>query len=683
MSTSRKRVSDAAQARRRVEELRGLIDRHRRRYYEDNRPEISDADYDALERELRELEERHPALAADDSPSRRIGGRPSDQLEGFTHRRPMLSLENAYSVEELVEFDARLKRHLDVESVEYLGELKIDGLSIALHYRDGELERAVTRGDGVQGEVVTANVRAIRTIPHRLKRRVPFLEVRGELFMPIKSFLELNRRREEAGDNVFANPRNAAAGSIRLLDPKLSAERRLQAMFYQLTEAEGEEPATQKATFDLLASLGLPTSPHTRVCRDAEAAADYWREWVERRHDLTYETDGVVVKANSLRIQRAAGATAKAPRWAVAIKFPQEQARTRVLEIEVQVGRTGALTPVARLQPVLIAGSTVSSASLHNPEELARKDVRVGDLVVVEKAGGIIPQVVNVVAGERPRRTRRFKMPDTCPSCGSPAFRPEGEAILRCTGIACPARFQESLRHFASRQAMDIEGLGESLIAQLTSTGMVQEYADLYGLEAESLAALERMGEKSAANLLEQIDRSRRHPLHRLLYGLGLRHVGQRTARVLAARYATLEDLAAADEEILTGLRDIGSVVAGSIRAFFDNPDNLAALQRLREAGLEPTSEANVEEPGEKPLDGKTFVLTGALETMSREEAREQIESRGGRVTGSVSKKTSYVVVGDDPGSKLVKARSLGLATLDETAFRRLLDAGPDQETAS
>jgi DNA ligase (NAD+) len=667
-----------AAQRRRAAELRALIEYHRKRYYEDDAPEISDADYDALERELRELERRYPQLASADSPTQRVGGRPGTEFEEFAHRVPMLSLDNAYNQEEFLEFDARLKRTLDREQVEYLAELKIDGLSLALHYRDGRLERAVTRGDGTRGEVVTHAVGEIASLPAELKRPVPFLEVRGEVYMPLEEFVRLNGVREEEGQPPFANPRNAAAGTIRLLDRQLRAGRRLEAFLYQLAALEGEPaPATQAESMELVESLGLPVNEHAAVCADASAAADYWNQWVERRHELPYDTDGVVIKANSLELQRDAGATAKAPRWAIAVKFPQEQKRTRVLDIEVQVGRTGALTPVAKLEPVQLAGTTVSSASLHNEEEVERKDVRVGDLVKVEKAGGIIPQVVAVVAEERPKGARRFRMPQECPSCGSPAFRAEEEVILRCTGMSCPAKLAESLRHFASRGAMNIEGLGESLVTQLLARDLVHDFADLYRLDQDTLSGLERMGEKSAANLLEFIARTRDNPLHRLIYALGIRHVGAGTARTLARHFGSLEALGQATEEQLTEVRDIGPVVAASLCAFFDNPENLAVLDRLRAAGVAPRQEVQAAS-GHRPLEGKTFVLTGALPSLSRAEARERIESLGGKVTGSVSKKTSYVVVGTDPGSKLNKARELDVTVLENDAFLELLSSTAD-----
>ena len=666
-----------AEAVARAAELRGAIEHHRRRYYDDAAPEISDASYDALERELREIEERYPALATPDSPTRRVGGRPAAGLDEFPHRTPMLSLENAYDAADLLEFDARLKRHLDVEAVEYYAELKIDGLSIALHYEDGTLVRAVTRGDGVRGEVVTHNLRTLPSVPARLRRTWKFLEVRGEVYLSRAEFVRLNQRREENDEAVFANPRNVAAGTIRLLDPAQAAERPLEAIFYQIAEADPAGPETQAEAVALLAELGLPVSAHARVCPGAEAAVAYWEEWIGRQHELPYATDGVVVKANRFRVQRAAGSTAKAPRWAVAVKFPQVQARTRVVAIEVQVGRTGALTPVAKLEPVALAGTTVSSASLHNEEEVARKDVRVGDLVVLEKAGGIIPQIVEVAPGERPPGTTPFALPDRCPACGSPVFRQEGEVAVRCTGLRCPAKLHEALRHFASRRALDIEGLGDALVAQLIAQGRVRDAADLYSLDAATLAGLERMGAKSAANVVAQIERSRTHPLHRLIHALGIRHVGERTARLLAARFGDLEALGAAGLEELTAVRDIGPAVAASIRAFFDNADNREVVARLRAAGVDPRSNPATVPAGEQPLAGKTFVLTGTLATYSRDAAREAIEALGAKVSGTVSKKTSFVVAGADPGSKLDKARELGVTVIDEDGLRELLNARP------
>jgi DNA ligase (NAD+) len=661
----------------RAAELRREIEHHRRRYYDDAAPEISDASYDKLERELREIEEHYPALASADSPTHRVGGRPVAGLEEFPHRTPMLSLENAYDAAELVEFDARLKRHLDVDAVEYYAELKIDGLSIALHYEDGELVRAVTRGDGVRGEVVTHNLRTLPSVPARLRRPLKFLEARGEVYLSRAEFVRLNQRREESGDPVFANPRNVAAGTIRLLDPAHAAERPLEAIFYQVAESDPAGPETQAEAVELLADLGLPVSKHARICPDANAAVEYWQEWIDKQHTLPYEADGVVVKANRFRVQRAAGSTAKAPRWAVAVKFPQLQARTRVVAIEVQVGRTGALTPVAKLEPVALAGSTVSSASLHNEEEVTRKDVRVGDLVVLEKAGGVIPQVVEVVAAERPPGTTPFALPDRCPACGSAVFRQEGEVAVRCTGLRCPAKLHEALRHFASRRALDIEGLGDALVAQLIAQGRVHDAADLYTLDAATLAGLERMGAKSAANVVAQIERSRSHPLHRLIHALGIRHVGERTAGLLAARFVDLEALGAATLEELTAVRDIGPAVAASIRAFFDNADNRDVLARLRAAGVDPRGMPAAAMVEEQPLAGKTFVLTGTLGTYSRDAAREAIEALGAKVSGTVSKKTSFVVAGADPGSKLEKARELDVPILDEDAFRDLLNARP------
>lgn len=679
VTTGDQRTAPAA-VRKRARELRALIEHHRQRYYENDAPEISDADYDALERDLQQLERQHPELRSDDSPTQRVGGKPGKEFEEYAHHVPMLSLDNAYDESEFLEFDARLKRALDREQIEYFAELKIDGLSLALHYRDGELERAVTRGDGTRGEVVTHAVSQIRSVPRRLRRSVPFLEVRAEIYMPRDEFVRLNSLREEEGQAPFANPRNAAAGTIRLLDAKQRAGRRLDAFMYQLATVENKVPTTQAAAMEFLASLGLPVNEHVQVCENAAAAVDYWKHWVNARHDLPYETDGVVIKANALELQRDAGATAKAPRWAIAVKFPQQQARTRVLDIEIQVGRTGALTPVARLEPVSLDGSTVSSASLHNKEEVERKDVRVGDLVIVQKAGGIIPQVVVVLPEGRRQGAQRFRMPQACPSCGSPVFRSEDEVILRCTGVSCPAQRAESLSHFSSRGAMNIEGLGDSLIAQLLDRELVKNFADLYQLNHETLAGLKRMGAQSATNLLDFLERSRSNPLHHLIYALGIRHVGGGTARILAQRFGSLLALGQATLEELTALRDIGPVVAASVRAFFDNAENVQILQRLSAAGVDPVQETDEANSEDLLLAGKTFVLTGTLPSLSRQQARQRIEALGGKVTGSVSKKTDYLVAGNEPGSKLDKALELAVTVLESEEFLQLLSTEADTD---
>ncbi len=676
----RKSASSAVppEARRRSAWLRSEIERHRRLYYVDNSPEIADSEYDALESELRALEERHPELRSDDSPTAKVGGAPAPGLAAVPHRVPMLSLENAYSEEEAREWEGRLRRALEIDGgipLAYVGELKIDGLSVSLLYEDGRLAQALTRGDGRVGEDVTANVRTLSGVPSQVRGAAGRLEVRGEVFFPLEEFRRLNSERQEAGLEPFANPRNAAAGSIRLLDPRQTAERRLTAFLYQMMDASARGLRTHWEALERLRAWGFPVNPHARRLACLDEALGMCRQWRERREELDYEIDGVVLKLDELALQERAGSTAKSPRWALAYKFPSQQARTRVLGIQVQVGRTGALTPVAVLEPVPLGGTTISRATLHNEEEVRRLDVRVGDTVIIEKGGEVIPKVVRVVAEERPPGAPPFEMPRQCPECRSSTFRAEGEVVSRCTNPACPARIRESLLHFASRRAMDIEGLGEALVDQLLGRALVRDMADLYALDSDPLAGLERMGEKSAENLLRQIDKSRRLPLHRLLHGLGIRFVGERTAQQIARHFGTLERLAAADEEALMEVEDVGPRVAASVRAFFSEERNRRLLERLTRAGLtleEPSADA----PASGPFAGKTVVLTGSLEGYSRQQAASLIEARGGKVTGSVSRSTDYVLAGADPGSKLEKARALGVAVLSERDFRRMLGEG-------
>jgi DNA ligase (NAD+) len=665
------------EASRRVADLRAEILRHRKLYYVDASPEISDEAYDSLERELAAIEKRFPQLITADSPTQRVGGQPSEEFPTFGHSSPMLSLDNAYTEEEFREFDARLGRVLGSEGVEldYVAELKVDGVSLAISYRDGRLERGVTRGDGLSGGDVTANVRTIRAVPLRLLGDLPVLEVRGEVFLPRESFEQINREREMAGEPPFANPRNSAAGTLRLLDPRLVADRPLDIFFWSLSRIEGAEVRSQWEALELMRELGLRTNPHAARCRGVSGVLDYWRKWRDLRSSLPYEIDGVVIKLDDLALQREAGATSKFPRWAVACKYPAQQATTRVLNIRVQVGRTGALTPVAELEPVALAGSTIARATLHNEEEVRRKDVRVGDTVIIEKGGEVIPKVVEVVRGLRPETTEPFRMPAACPVCGAAVFRPEGEVVGRCSGAACPAKLRESLMHYGRRTAMDIEGLGEALVEQLVERGLVHDFADLYTLDRRTLAALDRMGEKSADNLLAQIDASRSRPLHRLLFALGIRLVGDRAARILARRAGRMEVLARLTAEDLEKVPEIGPKIGASVRLFFSQPENLSLLSRLEQAGLtmaEPGGEGTSPEPG--PFAGVSFVLTGTLESFTRDEAAALITRRGGRVTSSVSRKTGYVVAGQDPGTKLDKARSLGVKVLNEAEFSRMIE---------
>jgi DNA ligase (NAD+) len=666
-------MTDAA----RIAELRDVIREHEDRYYVRAAPTISDAEFDRLMAELRELEARHPELVAPDSPTQRVGGRPAEGFATVEHAVPMLSLDNAYADEDLRAFHDRVVRFLgssgDVPAeVAYVAELKIDGLSIALTYENGVLVRGVTRGDGVRGEDVTGNVRTIRSIPLRLHEDVPGrLEVRGEVYLPRASFERVNQEREDAEEPAFANPRNAAAGTMRSLDPAVVARRGLAAFVYQIVGNE-EERGEHAAALKRLRDLGLPVEPNWRRCLGIDAVIEYCREWGERRHDLGFETDGVVVKVDDLALRARLGATNKFPRWATAYKFPAQQATTRLKQIAVNVGRTGAVTPYAVLEPVFLAGSTIQMATLHNEQEIARRDIRAGDLVIIEKGGDVIHKVVGPVLAERPEDARPWEMPRECPACGSRLVRPDDEVVWRCLNASCPARLRRSLLHFASRRALNIEGLGEALVDQLAERGLVTDVSDLYALQADQLAALDRMGQKSAHKLLGQIARSKDAEFWRVLFGLGIRHVGERVAQSLAAAFGSMDALAAAPAEAMQAVRDIGPVAAAAVREYFDEPHNLALVGRLRAAGLTLES-AGGPAAGEQPLAGKTFVLTGTLAGMTRDSAAEAISARGGRVSASVSKKTSYVVAGAEPGSKLDKARELGVAVLDEEAFSRLI----------
>ena len=664
---------------RRIEALRDQIRHHEERYYALADPEISDAEFDALMRELQELETAHPELITPDSPTQRVAGQPVDGFETVEHAEPMLSLDNAYSEEEMRAFDERVHRGLGgVASVRYVTELKIDGLSIALTYRDGNLERGVTRGDGIRGEDVTSNVRVIRAIPLRLKGTPPGrVEVRGEIYLPRGAFERINRGREEAGVPLFANPRNAAAGAILNLDPALVAKRGLSAFVYQIisTDEDADRPATHAETLERLRDWGLPIELHWRLCHTMEPVVAFCREWAERRSSLAFDTDGVVVKVADLEQRARLGTTSKFPRWAIAFKFPAEQATTRLLRIEVNVGRTGAVTPYAVLEPVRLAGSTIQMATLHNAEEVARKDVRAGDVVLVEKGGDVIPKIVKPITSKRADGAdapRPFVMPTHCPVCRTRLERRVDEVVWRCPNLVCPAKLRRALLHFASRGAMNVEGLGESLVNQLVDEGLVTDFSDLYALQAPALEALERMGQTSSANLIAELERSKRNDLWRLLFGLGIRHVGERAGRVLARTFGSLDALMAASLEELKRVPDVGPVVAASVRAFFGEPKNRDLLARLRNAGVNTVS-ATEGTGAESPLSHQTFVLTGTLASRSRDEARREIEALGGKVTSSVSKKTSYVVVGADPGSKLEKARALGVETLDEDAFLKLI----------
>ena len=669
-----------------LDALREKIRHHEERYYVLDDPEISDAEFDALLRELQALEEAHPETVTLDSPTQRVAGRPAEGFDTVEHAAPMLSLDNAYAEEELRAFDERVRRSLGTgegEQVRYVAELKIDGLGIALTYENGRLLRGVTRGDGVRGEDVTPNVRAIRAIPLRLKG-LPGgrLEVRGEVYLPRESFDRINREREDAEQPVFANPRNAAAGTMRTLDSALVASRALSAFVYHVAEPDPDDtPADAKATYkEMLTQLrawGLPVESHWRTCDGVDEVLAFCEEWADTRRTLGFDTDGVVAKVSDLAQRDRLGATAKFPRWAIAFKFPAEQATTRLISIEVNVGRTGAVTPYAVLEPVRLAGTTVQMATLHNEQEVARKDVRPGDIVLVEKGGDVIPKIVKPIVRQRAGgkdTPQPFVMPTECPACARPLERPDDEVIWRCPNVTCPAKIRRALQHFAARGAMDIEGLGESLVDQLVEQGLVSDFADLYALTTETLESLERMGPKSATNVMAQLERSKKNDLWRVLFGVGIRHVGERAAQVLARRFGRLEGLLAASLEELEAVHDVGPVVAASVRSFLDEPRNRTLLERLREAGVNFVQpDIPAEQSTGASLEGLTFVLTGTLESQTREEARRAVEQAGGKVTSSVSKKTSYVVTGDDPGSKAQKAEALGVPTITEAEFVDLI----------
>ena len=661
----------------RAEELRRQIRRHDELYYIKAQPEISDQQFDALMRELQAIEAAHPELVVPESPTQRVGGRPAEGFDTVVHAAPMLSLDNAYNEAELRAFDERVRKGLGVEGpVSYVAELKIDGLSIALTYVDGRLVRGATRGDGVQGEDVTANVRTIRALPLRLHDGPPgAIEVRGEVYLPKAAFERTNREREAAGEALFANPRNTAAGAMRNLDPRHVATRGLLAWTYQLVADPAVVPPTHEVLLGALAGWGLPVEPDWQRCDGIEAVWAFCQAWADARKQLAFETDGVVVKVNDLAERERLGITSKFPRWAIAFKFPAERVTTVLTAIRVNVGRTGAATPYAVLEPVFVAGSTISMATLHNAEDLARKDIREGDTVVIEKAGDVIPRVVGPVVVDGADRQPPWVMPTTCPVCASPLHRDEDEVVWRCGNMSCPARLRRSLEHFASRGAMNIEGLGEALVDQLVTAGLVHDAADLYALTADQLEALDRMGKKSAANLLAEIERSKQNDVWRLIYGLGIRHVGERVAQVLARHLGSIETIAAQSPEALQTVPELGPVLAQGIVEWFSDEANRALVAKLRAAGVKTTGPvtAGLEPMG--PLAGKAFVLTGTLNAMSREEATAKIEALGGRVAGSVSKKTSYVVVGAEPGSKVEKARQLGVPVLEEAEFLALIMA--------
>jgi len=665
-----------AAVRKEIENLREKLRHHEYLYYVLDEPEISDAAYDRMMNRLRELEAAHPELVTPDSPTVRVGGAPREGFSTVRHARPMLSLDNAFSYDALREWDRRVREGSGQEKIEYIAEHKFDGLSISLQYENGMLARGVTRGDGTTGEDVTPNVKTIRSIPLRvdaaalkkIKLRADF-EVRGEVMMTRKAFEALNRQQEQIGGKIFVNPRNSAAGAVRVLDPAITAARRLDFFAYYLL-VEGRVPfAKHSDSLQALKQLHFRASDDWKLCLGIEAVIAYCEEWDAKREKLPYEIDGVVIKVNSTAIQNELGYTAKAPRWAIAYKYPARQETTVVNDIIVQVGRTGTLTPVAVLEPVQVGGVTVSRSTLHNMDEIERLGLQIGDTVLIERAGEVIPHVLKMV---KPGKNRKpFKMPKHCPECGSAIHHVEGEVAYRCVNAACPAKRKESLLHFAGRHAMNIDGLGEKIVDQLVDKGLVKDVADLYSLKLEGLAALERMAEKSAQNLLDEIEASKKNSLARLIYALGIQFVGERTAQLLAEHFSSLEELAAAKEEQLIEVPEVGPKVAASIAEFFSEPANLKLIKKLNKAGVHPTAEKRVVR-SQKFAD-KSFVFTGGLANRSREEAGELVKQHGGKVSGSVSKKTDYVVVGTDPGSKYDKAKELEVPILTEGEFEKLV----------
>ncbi|MCW9013982.1 MAG: NAD-dependent DNA ligase LigA [Gammaproteobacteria bacterium] len=661
-----------------IAQLRQQLNHHSYQYYVVDDPEIPDIEYDRLYRELQKLEKDHPELITNDSPTQRVGDQPLASFAQVKHELPMLSLDNVFNEQELSEFYRRIQQRLEYDgSIEFAAEPKLDGLAVSLLYEHGVLVRAGTRGDGTTGEDITQNVRTIHSVPLRLMRDYPdILEVRGEVFMPKAGFEALNRKARENDEKVFVNPRNAAAGSLRQLDPKITASRPLAMYCYAVGKVEGmtSTVTTHSEMLNQLMAWGLPLCKERAVVTDVAGCLEYFNQLAEKRDALPYDIDGIVYKVNNLRWQRDLGFVAKAPRWAIAHKFPAQEEITRVNDIEFQVGRTGALTPVARLEPVFVGGVTVSNATLHNMDEVERKDVRIGDQVIVRRAGDVIPEVVRVVPGSRQGSPDKVKLPAQCPVCGSDILQQEGEAVARCSGgLFCQAQRKESIKHFASRKAMDIDGLGDKLVEQLVDAGLIDHVDDLFDLTVDQLSGLERMGEKSAQNLVDSLKKSKQTTLPKFIYSLGIREVGEATARNLANHFGSLEKLMTADEEQLLSVPDVGPIVAAHIKSFFSQAHNIEIVNKLRDAKV-CWHDIAVAEAQEQSLAGKTFVITGTLATMSRDAAKQALLAKGAKVTGSVSKKTSYVVVGENPGSKASKAEQLGVEILDEQGLQKLLE---------
>ncbi|MEW6684838.1 MAG: NAD-dependent DNA ligase LigA [Candidatus Edwardsbacteria bacterium] len=660
------------EAKKRIEKLRQEILYHNKLYYVLNQPVISDYEYDQLVKELEKLEKQFPELITPDSPTQRVGGEPLIEFTTVEHKVPMLSLDNTYADSAVLEFDERVRKGLRSEKPEYTVELKIDGVAIALLYENGVFVRGATRGDGYKGDDVTLNLRTIRSIPLRLtttKKELQNIEVRGEVYLPRAEFERLNEEKEREGEPLFANPRNATAGSLKLLDPKLVAQRKLNIFIYGVGESPRGEFKTHYETLMALKEAGLRVNESVKLCKDIELAIEYCNLWEKERDNLDYEIDGMVIKVNLFAQQERLGHTQKSPRWAIAYKFPARQASTKLKEIILQVGRTGTVNPVAILEPVEVSGSTISRATLHNEDEIRRKDIRIGDTVLIEKGGEVIPKVVRVVPEKRTGKEKNFVMPKTCPSCGGPIKRDESEVAWRCENIACPAQLKRRIEHFAFRGAMDIEGLGTAMVEVLVDKGLVKDYGDIYYLKKSDLLNLERMGDKSAQNLLDGIEKSKQNPFYRVLFALGIRHVGIHAARILAERFGSLKALKEAKFEDIATIYGLGGILAQSVVDFFANKRNLAVLEKLERAGVQLSEEKKVKA---QPLSGKTFVITGTLENFTREQAQELIISLGGNVSSSVSQKTNFVVVGKEPGSKYTKAKELRVKILNEEEFLKI-----------
>lgn len=653
-----------------IEKLKKQIEEYNRLYYVENKPVISDKKYDELLEELIRLEKKYPEFKAPDSPTQRVGGEATEGFKTAKHIAPMLSMDNTYSADEIRDFHERVKKSLGVKKVEYVVELKVDGASISLVYRDGRLERGVTRGDGREGDDVTTNIKTIKSIPLSLEDAPKLIEIRAEVYIPEKEFLLLNKEKDKKGEEPFANPRNAAAGSLKLLDPKIVHKRRLNIFVHGAGAIEGAKIESQYELYQFMKSSNMRVNPEVAKFYDIESVIKYCSEWEKKKKKLDYHVDGMVIKVNSFKYQNKLGATTKSPRWMIAYKFPAERKKTKLLNIKVQVGRTGTLTPVAILKPVHIAGTTVSRSTLHNMDEIERKDIRIGDEVLVEKSGEIIPQVIEVVKTKRTGQEKKFRMPKACPVCGSKTVKYEGEVAIRCENVSCEAQLKEKILHFASRNAMDIEGLGEAIVEQLVAKKMIRDYGDLYHIKLEKIRALERFAEKSAQNLIDAIRKSKGNELSRLIFALGIRHVGVHAAWILSQMHGSVENIAKQSVEKLQAIREIGPVMAESIHAFFKNKDNLKVLEKMKKAGVKMAEKVA---KAKGIFSGKTVVLTGSLSSMTRNDAEEFVRKQGGQASSSVSKETDLVVVGTEPGSKYDKAKKLGVKIIDEKEFKKMI----------